>query len=97
MLPRAGLGRQGWREELEQVQELRREEAKLAERWELEGGVVADELRELRLEEQRHEAALREELGRGAGGPGLQLLQAHVMFRHGDRTPCNPYPTDPYR
>uniref|UniRef100_A0A6B2EF65 acid phosphatase n=1 Tax=Phlebotomus kandelakii TaxID=1109342 RepID=A0A6B2EF65_9DIPT len=26
-----------------------------------------------------------------------KLVFAHVMYRHGDRTPIDPYPTDPYR
>ncbi|XP_059611252.1 prostatic acid phosphatase isoform X2 [Phlebotomus argentipes] len=26
-----------------------------------------------------------------------KLVFAHVMYRHGDRTPINPYPNDPYR
>uniref|UniRef100_U5EX31 acid phosphatase n=1 Tax=Corethrella appendiculata TaxID=1370023 RepID=U5EX31_9DIPT len=34
---------------------------------------------------------------KNATGNEGQLIFAHVLFRHGDRTPVDPYPTDPWR
>ena len=31
------------------------------------------------------------------GETGRTLLSVHVLYRHGERTPVDPYPNDPYK
>ncbi|XP_041770349.1 venom acid phosphatase Acph-1 [Anopheles merus] len=47
-------------------------------------------------EDLSHEAGDAELLDHLGRRPGLELKQVHVFFRHGQRTPADTYPKDPY-